>query len=162
MSQLDPNLLIPLVAAVFGWLYHKVRGDKKQSLADAVSPFVGQAIHLVTITLESNIDTVRAKVADYTWDALTKAKIPRNALTESIVSSAIEEGIAYALEQARAHDRLVQVTAAKAGTDLAAAAKALGAELERLKSLPAPTPPDDVTIVPPSTNPEDFKPVVRL
>lgn len=98
-----------IVIALATWGYHKIKGDKQASLADTASDLAYQALHVAVVTVESNIDELRAKATDYVWRALGRLNIPRNAVSEVIVAQVIEAGITEALAEAKAHDRAVQI-----------------------------------------------------
>ncbi len=164
LSDLDPNVAALLVGAgisLVTFLWNKARGIKQDNLADVVSGLVDQGLHLAIVTADSDPTALRTEVTSYAWVALAKAKVPRNATSELLVNAAIEVGIAAALREARAHDKLVasqiaaNIATAQAGVPAmmarqaeldAAGAKADAAYAKML----AATAPDPVT---PSGNP---------
>ncbi len=139
MSNLDPNLaavLVALVASLGGWLVGKIRGEKQASLVDRARDLVDQALHVVVVTADANLDVVRAKATEYVWKGLERVGIGRNATSELLVAGAIEAGITAALSEARAHDRLVLVEVAKAQAAIKASLPANIDDIGKLPTIP--------------------------
>lgn len=134
------------ILSIVTWLYNKARGKKQEDIGTIARNLVDQALHLARVTLEANIDEIRAKVRDYAWQGLAKLNIPRNGATELLVAGAVEAGIEAALAKAREHDRLVELEYQRAAAAIVAGNRKL---LDSLKADPLRPLGLDIKEVPP-------------
>lgn len=109
MSDSLASVLVLALTSLAGWVWHKVRGDNKDTAADLARSFVNQALHALIVTAETRAEDLRDKVTSLVWDGLARAGIKRSAIAELAVSTAVEAGIAAALKEAKDHDRALQL-----------------------------------------------------
>lgn len=92
------NIGIPLALSVGGWLWHKIRGEKKTAqrsvLDDVVDQFVYEQLdrYPLGVDVETYLKNSRGYFEKYIWDVAQKRGIPRNKTTELLVHAAIERG----------------------------------------------------------------------
>lgn len=140
LAQLDPNLVLAVltgVGTVATWLYRKARGQKVDSLKDTLwHALEGVAIKLAES--DATVETARSKLTAAAWEMLGRIKVPRNALSEMLVSEAVERGVTEVRKRILAKKN-------------AAAASVLPAQLQALLDLAgqlpkAFTPPTNPTV----------------
>ena len=94
------NVVLPTLAGLGVWVWHKLRGEKAASWQDAVSGAVSTlAQEAITQwvpggTVADGLTFVRAYVEREIWAVLTKRNIPRNGITEPLVHAAVEQATA--------------------------------------------------------------------
>jgi hypothetical protein len=103
--KLDPNVVVPVLVTVGGWLYSKVRGKKtdtiERTIKGAIIALLSEVVDLVPagVPIEKYLKNSRSYVEKYVWSALTKRGIPRNKTTERIVHMALEEATSELAKQ---------------------------------------------------------------
>lgn len=97
LSKVDPNVVLPVLFTVGGWLWHKVAGKKANTIERTVKGAIGSILaELVDIIppgvrVETYLKTSRGYVEKYVWKALQKRGIPKNKTTEKLVNMVLEE-----------------------------------------------------------------------
>src|SRR5215510_10157641 len=100
LKQIDPTLVVMTVIGLATWGYHKVKGDKTDSLADHIEAFARQAVSQL---LDTPGDQARASlrarelIESEIWKGLARLgvkadKVPT--LVKGLVSAAVEHGLA--------------------------------------------------------------------
>ncbi len=109
LSKLDPNVVVPVVVTVGGWLWRKVRGEKQtkveRTIKAAIGSILAEVVDLVPagVSIETYLKTSRGYVEKYVWKALEKRGIPKNKATEKIVHMCIEEAARELAEELAEH-----------------------------------------------------------
>lgn len=94
------NIVLPALASLGVWVWHRLRGEKaatwQDALTGAVSTIAQEAITrwVPGGTVADGLAFVRAYVEKNIWDVASKRNIPRNALTEPVVHAAVEQATA--------------------------------------------------------------------
>lgn len=105
LGKLDPNVVVPVVVSLAGWLYHLWRGDQKSQAkatdtrnASVMDSIVDNFIYslLDKYPLGVDVDTYlknsRKYIEEKIWDVAQKRGIPKNATTELLFHAALERG----------------------------------------------------------------------
>ena len=119
LSKIDPNTIIGLgglIATLATWTWHKLRGDKQDSFTDTIRGLGKQAVHVLlmdpSITLELAPDTLQTKAVTYLWALATGIGVPRNAITEAIVTATAQHVVGDLLDELRGAQALPAKVAA--------------------------------------------------
>ena len=101
LNQIDPNIVLPIFATGLGWIWNKIRGEKKQDTRSIIDSVIGNFVHemLDRYSLDSGdvsayLKRARKFVDDRIWDVLKKRGVPKNKLTIQFVNAALERGTA--------------------------------------------------------------------
>lgn len=111
------------------FVYHKVKGDKTNTLADLASGLVDQGIHLAVVKVDSDPSAITTFVSKYVWEGLGKLGVQSSGTVGMLVTAAIAQGVGAALAEARDHDRALQ---AQIAANIAAAQAALAKQVPAL------------------------------
>lgn len=152
LSKLDPNLvavLFTVVTTVGGWIYHKAKGDKQESIQDALWHILeGNAMKLAES--DTAVEVVRMKLKSAAQEGLERLGLKRNAVTDMIIAKLVERGVTEVRAQIRERKN------AEAAAALPAQLQALLALAEKLpKSF---DPPANPTVPPLGIDIEIVKP----
>jgi len=111
LKQINPNVVIPIVVSLAGWLWHQVRGDKKQQteqhrsvLDDIVENFIYELLdkYPLGVDVETYLKNSRGYIESKIWEVAQKRGIPKNKVTEALFHAALERGsVILAQEVAR-------------------------------------------------------------
>lgn len=99
LLKLDPNVVIPVLATVGAWLYHKVAGKRAETVDRIVSGVVGSILAEIvdhvpsSVPVETYLKGARQYVEDRVWKVLQKRGVPKNAMTTKIVHAALEQAV---------------------------------------------------------------------
>lgn len=95
LSKLDPNTLVvvgSLLSAGATWLYHKVKGDKKESTEDALWAVIeGNALKLAES--DETVDSIRAKLTTAAEEALQRFGLKKSVAMNILVAQLVDHGI---------------------------------------------------------------------
>lgn len=102
LGQTNPNVVIPVVSLIGGWLYHKVSGDNKANWSGTIDAIISNFMHEwlgkydpMTMDVQAFLQKVRPDIEKKVWDVMEKRGIPENRITEPLVHLAIEKGTAW-------------------------------------------------------------------
>lgn len=109
MKDLDPNVLIPLLGFVASWLYHKIKGDKTQSIRELLDSVVTQVIYSPGVDL----DNVRSRAEARILELLARKNV-KGKLAEALVHEFTEFAVAELHKRFDLINRQFQDNAAKA------------------------------------------------
>lgn len=103
LSKIDPNVVVPAIAALLAWGYHKLRGDTKDHFDDVLRGIGKQVITslLASGLASTELDKLKELAQKKLWEIAVASGVPRNALTERIATAVIEHTIGDALEEIR-------------------------------------------------------------
>lgn len=119
LSKVDPNVVLPVLFTVGGWLWSKVAGKKANTIERTVKGAIGSILaELVDIIpagvpVEQYLKTSRGYVEKYVWKALQKRGIPKNKTTEKIVHMILEESTLELAQEMAARRSLQKLAPAK-------------------------------------------------
>ncbi len=89
---------LALLLAVATWAYHKVKGDKTESVKDiAWNALRGVAIKLAES--DETVGVVREKLTAAAWAALSRAGVKKSKALEGIVSAVVDRGVSEVRER---------------------------------------------------------------
>ncbi len=89
---------LALLLAVATWAYHKVKGDKTESVKDiAWNALRGVAIKLAES--DETVGVVREKLTAAAWAALARAGVKKSGALEGIVSAVVDRGVSEVRER---------------------------------------------------------------
>lgn len=125
LSKLNPDLLV-LLGTLAAWAYHKIRGDKTESLKDTL----WHSLEGVAIKLAESDDamaTARDKLTAAAWQALGRLGVKRSKATEAIVAALVDRGVTEVRKRLLERKQLEAQIAARLGTVAAKAGGVLDA-----------------------------------
>jgi hypothetical protein len=99
LLKLDPNVVVPVLLTVGGWLYHKIAGKNAETLERIVAGVIGSILSEIvdhvpsSVPVETYLKGARLYVEDRVWKVLQKRGVPKNATTEKLVHMALEEAV---------------------------------------------------------------------
>jgi hypothetical protein len=100
--------LVGLVGALATWSYHKIKGDKTDSFDDMIRGLGKQAIHELladpAVSSALSPSDLTARAASILWTLATRIGIPRNAMTEALITATAQHVVGDALDQLRSID----------------------------------------------------------
>ena len=100
LSQVNPNVILPIVFSGLAWLYHKARGDTKQAhkslFDDIVENFIYEMLdkYPLNVSVDTYLKSSRQYIEKEIWKVAQKRGIPKNSTTEKLLHSAMERGTA--------------------------------------------------------------------
>ena len=100
-AKSDPTVLIPTVLTLGGWLWHKIRGEKTQTLSQIVKTVFDNFAHemLDKASVQDDVTEYLKKARKYMeermWTVLKKRGVPKNRVTEKLAHEAIEKSTVW-------------------------------------------------------------------
>jgi hypothetical protein len=121
IPPIDPNAVIvavSLLSSVATWLYHKVRGDKHESVSDALGSTI-EGVVLKVAESDDDIATIRTKLTIAAEQGLSRLGVKHSAATDFIIAQLVERGVTEVRKRVLARKQLesaVADLATKAGS----------------------------------------------
>lgn len=102
LSRLDPNVIVPVLVAIGGWLWRKASGEKKADskgvIGSVIENFAQEVLDRYSVNAGDTTEylkRVRKYIDERAWPVLSKRGIPKNRVTQSLLNAAIEEWTAW-------------------------------------------------------------------
>lgn len=90
LGKIDPNYVLAGVSAIAGWIWHRHSTVSRDDLTTLVRGLLSQeAARIVGDKLSHT--TARECLAKAAWSGLAIARVPRNAVTQRLVSALVEQ-----------------------------------------------------------------------
>lgn len=103
LSKLDPNIVVPIVIALGGWLWRKARGEKKADDRTIIDSIVENFAMEMTDTYHVNdtrsiadyLKQARSYIDERIWNVLAKRGIKKTPIVKALVNEAVERWTAW-------------------------------------------------------------------
>lgn len=101
LNQINPNVVLPVVFTVGGWIWNRIRGEKKTDQRSTIGSVMDNFVYELLDKYSANggevasyLKSSRKYLQEHLWPALQKRGIKPNATTVRLVNEAIERGTA--------------------------------------------------------------------
>lgn len=106
LSKTDPTVVLPILGTVFVALWHKIKGDKKESwssiIADIVKNLARDYLDRYKrgeMTYAQFANNARDDIEKMFWKVAEKRGVPKNSVTTPLFNAAIEKVILWLVDE---------------------------------------------------------------